>query len=496
MANEITEFININQLPHPDVPITGDELVEVMQGGKNVQTPVDALTAKLRADLADPAKGAGMVAAPISGDVSDYIDYVLLELFQSDSEAYKFAYSQDKLVYVFKDTTVRIPSDMPSAQDAIRLIVPLGPSAKVNILFDSGFSPINGISVENGDFSMFSISSEDPVVTINSAINTPFLYANCAKAPLLNCLIDGNSKLFQGAYYIGGSYGEISANCGVKNVQERGLYVNNSRITGISVDFSGAGQAKGLFGRALWAARCADVSIESANLKGCLGTSTAVYLSRASTVHSPYSEVSAEFAPYVIWVHRGSTYNGQETELINGGDNATINATRGSTVVLNGTKLISGSKSSSVISAGGSTVNIGEGVTLTPAPGNTGPALSSSSVSRIAASNVKISAGFKSAALATGASDIEMTLAEVGAVTGTIGVESRRGSRITVTQAEIRTGTPSNDLRVTEGGQIFADGCKTTNSTGNAPLVTDTNVNGFGGFNAIATGGRGIIWAG
>ena len=430
-----------------------------------------------------------------NGWIRQFSGAVNVKWFGADiQKAMTYAIGSSKKVAFDFNATIRIPTDSPTLQQAIDSIE-ASQGVTIDLLIESGHQPSIGISVSNGDYSRFTISSVDAEVLVSATINTAFLYANNASAPILNCLINAQGNVFQGCYYINGAYGLIESGCGVKNVRERALYVNSSRVDAGGSIFSGAGQDGEVFGRALWATRCAEVNCESVDFTGCMGSSTAVYLSRRSNVHAAYWRVSCPNGDHAVWVHRGSVLNAQEGVLISGSTKTCILASRGSTIVLNGTQSIEGMKTDGIGASDASNIIIAEGVNIVPASGNTGVALSCSSLSRVSAGNLSIGAGFNRGLLANVGGEINFTFGTLGAVTGTIGVEVRRGSKVIAINASILSGTTGQDLRVTEGGQIFAAGATTTNSSPGVPLVTDTYANGRGGFNAILSSGAGIIWA-
>ena len=149
-------------------------------------------------------------------------DQLELEHFISDfatlADAITAATGSFKLL-VNDNLTVRIPTDAANLQTAVNCLSPNNQQITITLNIESGHSPASGITVSNGDYSQFRITSTDAEVTLNSSFGTSanFIYGLNAKLPRLACLVDANSKANYGYAAWGASVGYVEANCGVKN---------------------------------------------------------------------------------------------------------------------------------------------------------------------------------------------------------------------------------------------------------------------------------------
>jgi hypothetical protein len=121
--------------------------------------------------------------------------------------------------------TYQIPSDYATLQAAVDALAPLGPTDRVNLNIESGHQPASGISVTNGNYSGFRVTSTDAEVTLSASFGTSGIFINAvnAQAPILACLIDANSQLGTGYRVENNSTGYIESGCGIKNVWGSGL---------------------------------------------------------------------------------------------------------------------------------------------------------------------------------------------------------------------------------------------------------------------------------
>lgn len=398
---------------------------------------------------------------------------------------------------IMEDKTAYIPTDYATLQGAIDDLSKLRPiqGATIDLMIESGHSPSSFIRVEKGNYGHFLISSEDEEITTVSIDvgqeSVPFLYANESVAPVMNCLIDGNSLVFRGCYYIGQSTGSINNGCGVKNVRERGLYVGTSIVTAGGCNFSGAGQDGGEFGRCLWATRVAIVNCENADFTGCAGSATSVYISRASTVHAATFNVSVLNATHSIWLHRGSTLNAQSAVVSGQVDVAMIYTTRGSTAVVNDSSIIVSGTGCGARNLNSSRIVLTSSV-ISVGSGNPSGALwvSSGEVDGPAS----ISAGFGVGSWVDGGGLLRFG-GSIGTVTGSAGITASNGGRAILINADLQTGASNVDVGCSDGSIVSINGATTTNSTeAGVPEVNDTSAGGRGGFNAFI-GNSGVIFA-
>lgn len=421
-----------------------------------------------------------------------YSGAVNVKWFGADiQKAMAYALENSKKVAFDFNATIRIPTDAPTLQQAIDSIE-ASQGVTIDLLIESGHQPSVGISVSNGDYSCFTISSVDAEVFVSATINTAFLYANNANAPRLNCLINAQGNVFQGCSYSDNSTGFINSGCGVKNVQERGLYASNSRVSASGCNFSGAGQANGEYGRCLWATRCSSVSCENANFTNCAGITVSVYISRASTVHAAGMTVSIVNGSYAVWAHRSSRLNAQNC-IVSGGTSYSLFITRSSTASINEATI--NAVGGGMRALGLSTIYAFESVTISRLSG-TGSIGIWCSGSSIAFDGV-VRTGFLTGMRVDGGGLLNANNCTIEpVVTGGVGVHATDGSRALLKGATLRTNSSNVDVGCEYGSIISLHGATTTNSTtAGVPIVTDTSAGGRGGFNAFMSSGRGIIFA-
>jgi hypothetical protein len=115
--------------------------------------------------------------------------------------------------------TYQIPTDFATLQAAIDALSPTVSNDIITLNIAANHQPASGITVSNGDYSQFQITSTDAEVTLSSSFGTSanFIYGENAKLPRLACLIDANSKANYGYAARNASVGYVEANCGVKN---------------------------------------------------------------------------------------------------------------------------------------------------------------------------------------------------------------------------------------------------------------------------------------
>jgi hypothetical protein len=155
-------------------------------------------------------------------------DQLELEHFISDfatlADAITAATGSFKLL-VNDNLTVRIPTDAANLQTAVDCLAPNNPQITITLNIESGHSPTSGVSVSNGDYSQFRITSTDAEVILSPSFgisNARFVYGNNAKMPRLACLVDANNRTSMGYAAYNGSVGYVEANCGIKNAYSDG----------------------------------------------------------------------------------------------------------------------------------------------------------------------------------------------------------------------------------------------------------------------------------
>jgi hypothetical protein len=115
--------------------------------------------------------------------------------------------------------TYQIPTDFATLQAAIDALSPTVSNDIITLNIATGHQPASGITVSNGDYSQFRITSTDVEVTLSSSFGTSqnFIYGVNSKLPRLACLINANSKANYGYAAVNASVGYVESGCGIKN---------------------------------------------------------------------------------------------------------------------------------------------------------------------------------------------------------------------------------------------------------------------------------------
>lgn len=183
---------------------------------------------------------------------------------QSVSEAL-----DDRSVLITESVTVRVPSDYPDWQAALDAYsgVSVVSGVIITILLESGYSPMQGLYISDGDYSYLRLSSEDAVVFINQDLdpvtsNTEWPGANyprCvvidyAVSPLFDIKISGlNWRIppTSGNHTVERTNGIMAAgstlsfrqssSCGFVDFAGQNLYARGATIYARNCDFHGGG---------------------------------------------------------------------------------------------------------------------------------------------------------------------------------------------------------------------------------------------------------------
>ena len=149
--------------------------------------------------------------------------------------------------------TVQVPSNYASLQAAIDgeayWVVARGAEIVVNM--EAGFQPVDGVSVSNGDYSHYRITSTDPLVTVSASMptSTVFINGDNAKMPTLDCLITGDAgggdiRIQDGYRAVNRSTGLILPTRGIHHVRGTGCRSDSaSNVCARSTNFTFAAQA-------------------------------------------------------------------------------------------------------------------------------------------------------------------------------------------------------------------------------------------------------------
>jgi lysophospholipase L1-like esterase len=190
------------------VPYTVTALAEsdaVGTDGKNIvvgavvtlQTPAGGVVT-----MYDDAAGANPSTAKATGAKGQVIVFIEpgeYQLFINGNPRGKFGVTDD-LSSVQSTRVVQIPQQYPTLQAAIdalhgRRFTANG--AKIRLVISAGHQITSGVSVRDGDFSMFSIESEDAVVTVAPEFTGTPLKAFNAIAPTWSILVDVNNQAIE-----------------------------------------------------------------------------------------------------------------------------------------------------------------------------------------------------------------------------------------------------------------------------------------------------------
>ncbi len=381
--------------------------------------------------------------------------------------------------------TVNVPSDFSTVQDAIDFYynkVLFSSGAGVTINIESGHQPDTGVSVSNGDYSMFTITSDDAEVTVSpSWVGDRAMEVSYAIAPIWDILLNCDAVVNRGLWYTNGSTGLVLAGKGCRRTIERGLYLNSSQVAANGCVFTDIGTTQSEQSRAVWVTRCSRLVCEDAVFSSSGNPS--IYLSRNSKMHAAYCTVTAT-GENIILCQRGSSFNGQEATYY-GGSEVSISVIRGAKVIMNGSTLSGVGKIGVSCYGAGAAAQLDE-VEITPLSVGEEAIESRNGGSISSSSGLVINAGFDVGIYALRGGSVDVT---GGAVTGclSLGVSGNYGGIITYTNGSV-TGSGSDDINSRRGSNVVAFDCTTTNG---AISTADTNVSSF---NAI-DGNKGIIWA-
>lgn len=399
--------------------------------------------------------------------------------FSSIQAAISASIAGDFIVGVSEDTTVRVPTDAPTLQAAFDRVTPLNVQCQIDVLIESGHQPTAGVTVANGDYGQFSISSVDAEVVVAPSYATHWLLCSNARAPVMNCLVNANNLGTFGCWYEHASTGLINPGCGVKNDGgSRALYVNNSIVTAVSSIFTGAAE------RGFWVSWGSLARLDESDFSNCGafgGYSN--WISRNSHV-TAFGITINNSVGTAIGLNRTSSIMCHEATITNAGVSA-IGANRNSKVVMNDA-VISGTFGGDVIDIlGGELWANGASITSSTTAVD-GIVVSSAGNAAI---NFATISGFRNGVLIDNAASASINATTISGCSSN-GILVQTAATASVRSSSV-TGSGNVDLAVIRGGVISADGTTTTTSVG-TPALADTNLPN--GFNFTDNGARGIIW--
>lgn len=161
------------------------------------------------------------------------------------------AKANNQVVCIFEDTTIQVPTDAGSLQDAFDYTTPANQQVQITVNIESGHQLATGLKVENGDYGQYTITSTDATVylatgfvgvQVEPTMDSDIIAGSYAIMPTLSCLIRADDKAEAGYVVANGSKGQVSPDCGVIYAQVFGLYVvYNSFCNASAANFSYSG---------------------------------------------------------------------------------------------------------------------------------------------------------------------------------------------------------------------------------------------------------------
>lgn len=349
---------------------------------------------------------------------------------------------------------VQIPTDYSTLQEAIDALSvrPIVQGATITLNIESGHEPTTGVSVQNGNFGHFIITSTDAEVTLGTGFEGVFMYASNAVAPTLGTIIDMDGLGTYAARIINNADFLMESNKGFKNSGGYGIYCQSSRVRGAFPVLTGMAD------RTIWATRGAVVSLPEGDLSGQTGGVYGVYASRASVVDITTAKVNnmnVSGSAIIALRSRIAFIQGQ----CNYSGATGLTASQGSHIGAQDTK-VQFATGHGVVAQGASMIDFTNG----DARYAGGHALYAVGASQIAADNVH-------APNATGNS-----------------VRASGGSTISVVGGELRYATDTNKIYIERGSFVVAHGANTTAAGG-----LDTSNMNITTLNTI-DGSKGVVW--
>lgn len=350
--------------------------------------------------------------------------------------------------------TVNIPTDYATLQAAIDdlSVKPAVRGAVITLNIEAGHQPTSGITVQNGDFSRFKITSSDATFTLGSGFTGTFITTLNAASPVFATNIDMNGL---GDYFMRiteSSTCYMQSGCEISNSGGGGIYVRASRLRGSYIKITGCAD------RSLFVTRSSTVSLPEANISGQTGGAYGVYVSRASILDLTTSKVNNMNVSTAALIAIRSRIAFVQAECNYSGAIG-IHAAQGGVISAQDTKVMF-STSHNVVATDASTVHCANG---------------------------DFRYAGQHAIFANGASNICADNCSAPNATGN-SVRSTGGSVVSVRSSELRYATDVNKIYVEHGGQVIANGSHTTAAGG----LSTTNMN-VSSLNAI-NGSLGIVW--
>jgi len=260
--------------------------------------------------------GASVVARSVEDKLRETIsvaDYPDLQTAIATATANNF------FISVTENTTVRIPTDAPTLQNAIDHIYINGNETQVTLHIESGHQLTAPLLCKNKNFEDFLITSADPSVQLIPGFvgipnqtefgegigltDSALIYLDNAHGPTIGTVFDleQQATVQVGFAVCNASVGMVKPNCGFINASEVNAFVVSAKLNARSGVFSGAGR-EGLRARVN-----SLINAPEADFSGCVTSLTsavpAVFISRSSVAYINDIDVSNS-GGYGVSVHR------------------------------------------------------------------------------------------------------------------------------------------------------------------------------------------------
>lgn len=164
--------------------------------------------------------------------------------YSSLIDAIAAAKANNMIVCLFEDTTIQVPTNAATLQDVFDYVATSATQVQVTVNLATGYQIASSLTLSNGDWSNFNITSTDATVYLTSG----FVYTDNifnfdrAIAPKISILIDAQGKGRHGINANNCSSIYVASGKGVKYAGYIGCYVNAGSTGYIdSADFSYAG---------------------------------------------------------------------------------------------------------------------------------------------------------------------------------------------------------------------------------------------------------------
>lgn len=373
------------------------------------------------------ANGNHGVLQPVNGAVT-------VEMFGGDvGAAIRYAKAAGLYIAATSDITVLIPTDTTAMQDAVDYInIPC--SYKVTILIESGYEITSGLSVVDGYYSNFIISSVDPEIAVADGYTDGYIVkAQRAQAPVFGILIDGKHIVSTMIDVQHKSEITVLSGKGVRNPAYRGIYINI-------------------------ASRCYMNNAISTGAT-ILPTSRNLWVTRNSMCECGASEFDGA-GDYNVWVSRASVVYGEAVTFKNA-NHAAIGSTRHSIATFN---LANISDCAAAARSFGGNIYLNDAT----ATGLTVGGLYSQDTGRISARNMTLIADAGSGTLEYGilAEDASTVAATSAVIDGfrLVGVYTRSASTVNLNGATISNTSSGALIEVRDASTVSANGTTLSNA--------------------------------